>query len=599
MERKYALNRSKKIYRRIAGVLSVSITVLLLVGFVYVYYMSYVKYMSSTYEINEVHFSEIASAGKTLVLDYFEKITDEVNYSGQILSIVETDSDSINSFFEKQLKNTKADKGILVLSDGSLLYGDQDYYALFQKSAKDALASDDSSISNIVECKDGIKRFAIASALTMKDGKEATVMMLYPQSVLRNLIESTILSNEGRLCIIDSNGSFVAKQTLMAAWVDEGKYLVDGDLKNRLFVVSSISNDKKYCAYSKPLGINDWFIVYIMPKEILDEQIQVGSNRIHIFGTASFIFCLFMVGYGTYKNFIRSRRLRLFRMKFKIATSQSARAAFQYDKRSDRLRLISECEHISLPKPYLSLSELANLVHPADRGAYGQSVIELRRDGKTSSTVRVSHFGGTEEYRWYHVTATRLTEDGEGRALTIGTVEDIDEFEQERLSLSEKATTDCLTGLCNRSETEKTINERLEKLEENEHSAFAIIDLDDFKNINDDFGHDCGDRALIFFSEKLRATFRFGDVIGRLGGDEFVVYMTLTSDRKVVERRIQELMESLKMKRADDNTDMPDITCSIGCCIASKGDTFEVLYKRADSALYESKTLGKGLATIA
>ena len=55
----------------------------------------------------------------------------------------------------------------------------------------------------------------------------------------------------------------------------------------------------------------------------------------------------------------------------------------------------------------------------------------------------------------------------------------------------------------------------------------------------------------------------------------------------------------LKMKRAGDNTDMPDITCSIGCCIASKGDTFEVLYKHADSALYKSKTLGKGLATIA
>ena len=75
--------------------------------------------------------------------------------------------------------------------------------------------------------------------------------------------------------------------------------------------------------------------------------------------------------------------------------------------------------------------------------------------------------------------------------------------------------------------------------------------------------------------------------------------MTLTSDRKVVERRIQELMESLKMRRAGDNNEMPNITCSIGCCIASKGDSFEVLYKRADGALYESKTLGKGLATIA
>ena len=71
-------------------------------------------------------------------------------------------------------------------------------------------------------------------------------------------------------------------------------------------------------------------------------------------------------------------------------------------------------------------------------------------------------------------------------------------------------------------------------MEENEQAVFALLDLDDFKDINDKYGHDCGDRALIYFADKLRTTFRFGDIIGRLGGDEFVVYMTLTSDRKIV-----------------------------------------------------------------
>lgn len=590
-------SKSKKQYRKINRILSVGISLALLIGFVYVYYLSYIKYIDSKKEITETHFSEIVTAGKALVLNHIDNITEETGYTAEILSLAGDSKENLGSLFEKQIINTKADAGLLISGDGSVIYGNPEHCSLFLAATEYVLESGGSAVSDMVECSDGIKRYGAVTSFTMEDGSKAVVMLLYPQTVLNDLIDSSILSDHGRLCIADSKGGFVAQQSLPAPWVEEGAYLVER--QDRLLSVSSKPDGKEYAVYSKSLGINDWFIVYAMPKEVLFAQEQVGSNRIHIFGTVCLIFGLLMIGMGIYKNYVRSYRLNLFKKKFKIATSQSARAAFEYDKRTDRLSLISECKHICLPKPYISLAELSNLVHPADRAAYGQSVIELRRDGTTLATLRLSHFAGTDAYRWYHVTATRLTDRGEGKALTIGTVEDIDEREQERLFLAEKATTDCLTGLCNRSETEKIINERLQKLEDNEHSAFAIIDLDDFKNINDEYGHDCGDKALIFFSDKLKSTFRFGDVIGRLGGDEFVVYMTLTSDKKVVERRIQELMESLKTKRCSDDFKMPEVTCSVGCCIASKGDTFDVLYKRADSALYKSKTKGKGLATIA
>ena len=363
-------------------------------------------------------------------------------------------------------------------------------------------------------------------------------------------------------------------------------------------MLDSAPDGEKYYTLSKKLGINNWIVVYMAPKGLIDEKSHMGIKQLYIFGSAVLALLLIMLVIGIYSYNVRSANLLIYQKKFRIATSQSARAAFEYDKRTDRLTLISECEHISLPKPYISLVELSNLVHPYDRGLYGQAVAELRIDGTTSKTVRVSHFAGTDDYKWYNVTATRLTDRGEGKALTIGTVEDIDEREKERLVLYERATTDCLTGLCNRAETERRINMRLKNLEENEHSAFALMDLDDFKNINDEFGHDFGDRALAFFSEKLRATFRFGDVIGRLGGDEFVVYMTLTSDQKVVKQRLKELMEGLKMPSDDNSKSLPVISCSVGCCMASKGDTFDVLYKHADNSLYKSKTLGKAQVII-
>ena len=422
--------------------------------------------------------------------------------------------------------------------------------------------------------------------------------LFYPQSVLNELMDQAPASEYTHLCIMDSSGNFVATQTAQELWVASGQFLLDSVTSNRLTTVTSLSDKKQYVVYAKSTGINDWYVLYAMPKAVLDAQLQTGSNRIHLFGTLSLLFGIFVFGIGLYKNRVRSHHLDLFREKFRIATLQSARAAFEYDKKKDRIRLISECEHIHFPKESMTLSELAACVHPADRAAYGQSVIELRRDNATATNVRCIHFTEDGVYRWYHVTATRLANEGEGRAITIGTVEDIDESEKERLELAQKATTDCLTGLCNRAETEKIIKKRLAELSTDDHSVFAILDLDDFKHINDVYGHECGDRALLFFADKLRNTFRFGDVIGRLGGDEFVVYMTLTSNKEVLERRIQELMDSLKMHRADDE-DLPPITCSAGCCIANRGDSFEDLYRLADVALYESKTRGKGLSTIA
>jgi diguanylate cyclase (GGDEF)-like protein len=580
-------------------VLVILVSVLFCMVFAFIAYDSYMKYKINENNIMTQRFSEAALAGKALSVDYFSSLTAEAISAGRVLSFIGTEDESIGRCFSQQYKTSQADTGLVFSQDGNVSYGDKDLRTLFSKTAEEAMSSGGTAVSDIIKCGDGELRFGIAAAFNTKNGT-AAVMLLYPQSVLSKVFENKALKMDGKLWLADSSGNFIAGDETLPTWVKDGKYTLDMTkaLAGKLLVLDSEYDGTVYYAYAEKLGINDLSEVYIAPKGLTDEKAQVGFKEIYIFALIGLTFLLIVLGSGIYSYNVRASKLRLYQRKFRIATSQSARAAFEYDKRTDRLTLISECERISLPKPYITLNELSNLVHPYDRGLYGQAVAELRIDGTTSKTVRVAHFAGTDDYRWYNVTATRLTDKGDGKALTIGTVEDIDEREKERLVLYERATTDSLTGLCNRAETEKTINLRLTNLEENEHSAFALIDLDDFKNINDEFGHDFGDKALTFFSDKLRATFRFGDVIGRLGGDEFVVYMTLTSDRKVVEQRLQELMEGLKMPKGKDGASAPKISCSAGFCMASKGDTFEILYKRADNALYESKTLGKAQAII-
>lgn len=606
--------------RKQAVALTITFSVLLLIAFIFVYYASYETYITNEEDITVQHFTEMAAGGKALVLNYVDRLMDTAKNTASMVSFLSADKTTLSSYFARQLPNAGAKAAIITAEDGTAVYdgagsfhlpdyrttdensalieGEIPYSVAFAATTQQAAATRTCVISGLQDCGNDGERFCTAVPLTLKDGRKAVLTLIYPQSVLNKLMDSVPSSDTTRLCIMDSNGNFVATQTMKEPWVTAGQFVLDSETTNQLTTVTTLPDQKQSIAYAKSIGVNDWYVLYVMPKAVLDAQTQAGSNRIHLFGTACLLFGVVVFGAGLYRNRMRYYRLKLFKQKFRIATLQSARAAFEYDKKGDSLCLISECEHIHLPKPSLTLSEVAACVHPADRPLYGQAVIALRRDGTTSTTLRAIHFAEEDAYRWYHITATRLIDKGEGKAITIGTLEDIDEREKERLVLAEKATKDCLTGLCNRTETEEIVRRRLEGLGSGDHSAFAIIDLDNFKSINDAYGHECGDRALLFFAEKLRATFRFGDVIGRLGGDEFIVYMTLTLDRKVIERRMQELMDSLKMHRSDD-AELPPITCSVGCCIASCGDTFEDLYKSADAALYASKACGKGYATIA
>lgn len=584
---------------KVSVFLAVTFTLLLWVPFFIALRSTNEKYLEYQQNYERKHFSDVAAMGKQHILDYLEKMTDRVYDAGLTLSLIGTYAEDEERYFPALYDSTKADEILVFTSDGSLTYGKMMYGELFLETAQEALSSGENSVSELKQCSDGVKRMGIVSPFKAPDGSSAAVMLLFSQSSLEPMLENLNLSDDGRLCIVDSDVNLVLCQNSEEPWIEEGQFTFDktGESKEQPRVVTGTKDGKEYLAYTEPVGINNWLVVYAAQKEKIDIKLNVGLAQTRAIGLNALFFMLLLIGFSWYRGNLGSQRMELFKKKFRIATSQSARAAFEYDRRMDRLTFISESEHVMLPKSYLSLSELGSLVHPADRAAFLQSVADLRGKGTTSTTVRVFNFCGKEVYRWYHVTATLLTNKGEGKVITIGTAEDIDERENERLVLYEKATTDSLTGLWNRAEIEKLVNERLSRLETNEHSVFAILDLDDFKDINDDFGHDCGDKALIFFAEKLRYTFRFGDVLGRLGGDEFVVYMTLTAEKEIVERRLKELMENM-LSRSGDECNMPPITCSIGCCVVNKGDTFESVYKRADEALYKSKTFGKQHFTI-
>lgn len=155
--------------------------------------------------------------------------------------------------------------------------------------------------------------------------------------------------------------------------------------------------------------------------------------------------------------------------------------------------------------------------------------------------------------------------------------------------------TDALTGLYNKATLEQLCAERI--AEPGHEYTLLMIDLDNFKKINDEYGHDMGDEVLKGVGDVLRRCFRADDILGRFGGDEFVVLLNRCTDRKVVCDRMRSFSRELSL--LSFSAPGPVVQCSAGAAFRRNGDDLRALFIRADSALYDAKRSSKGSVCFA
>jgi len=178
-------------------------------------------------------------------------------------------------------------------------------------------------------------------------------------------------------------------------------------------------------------------------------------------------------------------------------------------------------------------------------------------------------------------------------AHVIGHITDIHDEKMKKIELELRADHDGLTGLLNKKATEKLIMNRLERNNVNgDKGALMIIDTDDFKKVNDNYGHMAGDNVLSAIGSIINDNFKGMDVAGRIGGDEFMVFLNSISsdDACYLADKIEKLVQGAFNNEAYAGT----ISLSIGIATSpDQGSDFETLYSNADKALYEAKTSGK------
>jgi len=159
--------------------------------------------------------------------------------------------------------------------------------------------------------------------------------------------------------------------------------------------------------------------------------------------------------------------------------------------------------------------------------------------------------------------------------------------------LERLAATDGLTGLGNRRELMRQLTRELARAQRHEDPlSILMLDIDDFKRLNDLHGHHAGDAVLKQAAALFRRECRATDIVARYGGEEFVILMPKTSTpeaRTFAERLLTEMREERVLSGEHEIS----FTCSIGVTAAKAGDDLEELVNRADRAMYEAKMSGK------
>jgi len=170
---------------------------------------------------------------------------------------------------------------------------------------------------------------------------------------------------------------------------------------------------------------------------------------------------------------------------------------------------------------------------------------------------------------------------------------------KEKLNLMEKykqlSKIDALTGVLNRRAFEAEIKSSFIS---REASVLMMMDIDNFKQVNDYYGHDIGDDVLKTLSATLKSSFRYSDAIARFGGDEFLVFFSNEIiNKEQIMQRIDGFYQALSQQISSQKT-VPDFSVSIGIAYTNGDTNFPKLYKDADTALYQAKEKGKNCAVF-
>ncbi|MFA5449012.1 MAG: sensor domain-containing diguanylate cyclase [Clostridia bacterium] len=282
--------------------------------------------------------------------------------------------------------------------------------------------------------------------------------------------------------------------------------------------------------------------------------------------------------------------------RYRVVAEQSESIIFDYHIATDSIYINSNFEkkfgYVIENGNFKSRVKSEELLKCDDRRKLNN--IDIKNIPYTETEVQVKKADG--EYIWCKIRLSTIYDKEKNPVRLLGKIIDVDASRKEKQLLIERTKRDVLTGLYNRLATETLVSEAQANSAADAISAFILFDVDDFKKINDEYGHLKGDEVLSQMTESIKTIFRSTDIIGRIGGDEFVIFIKDIPNQK---HALKKARSVLALVSREFRAVGAGVSVSIGISMFRKdGDTYHELFRKADLALYASKAMGKNTFTL-
>ena len=242
------------------------------------------------------------------------------------------------------------------------------------------------------------------------------------------------------------------------------------------------------------------------------------------------------------------------------------------------------CEMLGYDQAELLAATFQDITHPEDLDADLEHVQAMLAGSIRTYSMEKRYRRADGSFTWALLSVSLVRDDADHPRYFISQIQDIDDRKQAQGELEHLANHDPLTGTLNRWAWDRELARALaEAHRDGRMVAIALIDLDDFKQLNDTRGHDAGDRALADAAGWWRGQLRGQDLLARVGGDEFAVLLAHCDVAHVC-------AIADRLKQLPPET----VRCSIGIAISRTGEDAADLMRRADRALYADKRRASG-----
>lgn len=282
--------------------------------------------------------------------------------------------------------------------------------------------------------------------------------------------------------------------------------------------------------------------------------------------------------------------------RYEIILTQTENALFEWDIESDTVSFSETAERVfgfpSFSRDFRTQLEQGSFFHPDDFYLLLESVQNLQ-NGSTYEMAEVRIATKKGQYLWCRFRASAIRSEQGSLQKVVGIIINIDEEKQAEYKLRNRAERDSLTKLLNKQTARSRVENYLSRSPRGTQCAMLIIDLDNFKQVNDQYGHMFGDSVLTQAAREIEKMFRLQDIVARIGGDEFLVLVRDTADRNLLATRCGRLISLFHSIFRKQKYTLP-LSCSIGIALAPEhGSSYVDLFHHADQALYRAKAFGK------